>query len=143
MNTMDALGHQSIILPVNGAEKGSLASPAAPESPTVSCLEDRLQTRSRSLLSLGTNTTRLERLSQGMTKTSHLQGCHSHASFVMFQSTAREGTTVRQLAEKAGFPSASGGHAQSHATVWDRATASWPPVQGLCHGLGMRGCGGC
>lgn len=29
--------------------------------------------------------------------------------------------------------------------VCDRAMASWPPVQGLCHGLGMRmrSCGGC
>lgn len=32
--------HQSTILPVNSAEKGGLASPAAPESPTVSCLEE-------------------------------------------------------------------------------------------------------
>jgi len=40
---MDALGALSIILPMNGAEKGGLVSPAPPESHTVSRLENRLQ----------------------------------------------------------------------------------------------------
>lgn len=43
INTRDALAALSIILSMNGAEKGGLVSPAPPESHIVSRLENRLQ----------------------------------------------------------------------------------------------------